>query len=361
MTYSFLTASVSKNVYIRFIDTRSSGWDAIQVKNVLFVDLTQWFGSSSAIPADLLSDPSLLITKYYNGDLSYNLGELIDSKPTKIINHGFNIWNEQWEIGRYNNTTGAKEPGNSDRIRNKTPIEVLPNTTYYRYYKGLSTNTNIYYYDKNNNFIGFETISNTFTTPSNCAYICFFVDSTYGTTYNHDICINLSNATLNGTYKPYIAPSEYTLDTPTYRSAGSVQDTNKKVNIGVVDLSTLHWTYSNNQYSTVGIQTLVKKPSSSAEKPNAISSKYIVVADSGSLDGQMYIGTSGTLYLRDLSQSGTPIGILFYELATPTYQPSTTLPENMSIEQGGSVEIQYDSNNNAPSDMTFEFATNKLA
>lgn len=68
-----------------------------------------------------------------------------------------------------------------------------------------------YAYDADKNYIGTFNL-NSVPTPSNCHYIKFRLTSAYGTTYNHDICINLAwDNSRNGEYEPYELHS-YPLD-----------------------------------------------------------------------------------------------------------------------------------------------------
>jgi hypothetical protein len=110
---------------------------------------------------------------------------------------------------------------------------------------------------------GYTVVSNnTFTFPSNAWYFKFYMTAAYGTTYNNDICINISDASLNGQYKPYVKQtddfSSYgTEEDRTGRSAGSAADRfyvvaknneyfqlRKQKKIGSVDLGDLNWSYS---------------------------------------------------------------------------------------------------------------------
>ena len=62
------------------------------------------------------------------------------------------------------------------------------------------------FYDINKTFVSSDAnyYSNSeITTPSNAAFMRFALQSTYGSTYKHDICINLSDPAKNGTYEPY--------------------------------------------------------------------------------------------------------------------------------------------------------------
>lgn len=103
-----------------------------------------------------------------------------------VVRTGVNVWDEQWEVGRYNSTTGAKE--SSSNLRSTNYISVKPSTTYYL---KCSSAVYVYFYKINKEFISRTSASNgTFTTPSDAYYITFYVSGGYGTTYNSDISIN---------------------------------------------------------------------------------------------------------------------------------------------------------------------------
>ena len=119
---------------------------------------------------------------------------------------GFNQWDEEWENGRFNLTTGEKSIGNGLASKNK--IRVLPNTTYYANCgAGYGSALIFLYYDADENLISYEikySLKTSFTTPSNACYVNFnFQSSSAVTTYKNDICINFSDPSKNGTYEPY--------------------------------------------------------------------------------------------------------------------------------------------------------------
>lgn len=107
---------------------------------------------------------------------------------------GFNVWDEQYIV----------KGGN--HIETKNYIEVLPSTDYY-----LKSPTNpgygLRYYDSSLVLISSRYNSGLFTTPSNCKYIKFEISDAYGSVYNHDICLNISQPDTsisphNGEYYP---------------------------------------------------------------------------------------------------------------------------------------------------------------
>lgn len=109
-----------------------------------------------------------------------------------IYKRGFNLWDEEWELGLYNINNGNPVTS-STRIRTKNPIPILPNTTYIK----VTPNNGFQYlvfFDKNMTYVGAQNPgqgNKTFTTPANAYYMHSYTENdTYGTTYNNDISIN---------------------------------------------------------------------------------------------------------------------------------------------------------------------------
>ena len=340
------------------------------IKNYMVIDLTQWFGSTDNIPQEVLDTPSLFFTKYYpNVDyIAYNTGALMSSKPTALISKSFNVWDEEWEVGDLYSATGREASAN-DRIRSKY-IKIAPNTTIFFGLIGSQGGVLPCWYDKNKNFISSKNefaFNNSLVSPPNAEYLRFATGPSYGNTYNHDICINVSNANLNGTYRPYKAPISYPLTLPILRSAGSVQDDVSKVRIGVVDLGTLSWHYETdtNVFSTTGLTGLVKNERACPIISTLyINSGAVSFVSMPNMTFQVYSDTycvvKNTSYSSASDFKTAMSGVyLYYELATPTDQPAITLPEDIAIEKGGTIQATYDNSNQVPADFDFEVAVYK--
>ena len=159
-------------------------------------DLTRMFGQGNE-PATVAEFEALYPQAYY----PYDSGTLLPVRMEGVETVGFNQWDEQWEVGGIDQTTG--EPvSSSTTIRSKNFTPVFPSTDYY--IKAPSA-VIIHYYDADHNQISMLNGSNdrVFTTPAGCRYIKLRAGSAYGATYNHDICINLSDPDHNGEYEPY--------------------------------------------------------------------------------------------------------------------------------------------------------------
>ena len=259
--------------------------DTVQVKSFMVFDLTQMFGAGNE-PSTLDDSRIKWIKDYANEYPEYNIGELISYNGSGIKTVGFNQWDEEWEVGTFNYNTGEVRD-RSDAIRSKNYIPVIPDTSYYitKASNLTSNNYRFMYYDADKTFIGDsgwfpndgvnETYS--FKTSNKCHYMKF--TQVQVSTYNHDICINLSwSGYRNGEYEPYWSRM-LNLPILTYfpdgmKSAGSVRDelTKDKAikRIGVVDLGTLGWYFAeaHNCFYTYGVREYTK------QSPNEVCSKY---------------------------------------------------------------------------------------
>lgn len=162
-------------------------------------DLTQRYGSNEVVEAIIGSDTSKQVERLLQfdsnilKDLTFDAGSMLTVKTALLKSTGYNVWDEQWELGTISQGNGQNQESTT-QIRSKNYIRVIPNSTYY-FYVGAGYNNLDYvyisFYDINKNHI--ETLSNnardTFNIPTNCAYIRFRTLNAYGTTYNHDICI----------------------------------------------------------------------------------------------------------------------------------------------------------------------------
>lgn len=225
-------------------------------KNIVFIDLTAMFGTTIAdyiysleqatAGAGVAFFRKLFPKDYY----PYDAGTL--KSVEGVSSHdmvGFNQWDEEWEVGGIDNTTGQNTTA-SDRIRSKNYIPVLPSTTYY--FK--STNTlGLRLYDADKTFVDSTSQTNlTYVIPANVRFVRFICLNT--STYNHDICINLSDPVKNGTYEPYVKHS-YPLDSTlilrgipklaggklSYDGDRYLPDGTVERRYALVDLGTLNW------------------------------------------------------------------------------------------------------------------------
>lgn len=192
----FTPTATTQNYDLFRFTSESQASDIANFKEGFIVDLTLEFGTGNE-PTDV-NDKRIkrILEKYRPHNTGTYNSTIIESVETK----GFNIWDEEWELGQISSINGGNVASSSN-IRSKNYIEVLPNTTYYiKQPKGYV----LYLYDKDKNFIGYaDRGGNTlYDIPNGVFFIRFVMYSTYGTTYNHDICINRSGER-NGEYVPH--------------------------------------------------------------------------------------------------------------------------------------------------------------
>ena len=185
-------------------------------------DLTLDFGSAIADHAYTLESGTagagiawLKANGFFTKDYyAYNAGSLESVVTSEHITTGFNQWDEEWELGYINLTTGQNANA-STTIRSKNYINVLPNTNYYFMCGSVALDCfRICWYDADKNFISsnsnFQDTNVVKKSPANAYFMRFYL-ANYGTNYNNDICINFSDPSFNGQYVPHRKHS-YPLD-----------------------------------------------------------------------------------------------------------------------------------------------------
>lgn len=113
-----------------------------------------------------------------------------------------NLFNEDWEVGGINDTTGLPN-SETNKIRSKTFSSIKGGATCY---VGSSKNIRVLFYASDESFI-LETaniMNSTFTTPVNCSLFKIRGTVDYGTTYSDDIIICYGSSASE--YVPHFDP-----------------------------------------------------------------------------------------------------------------------------------------------------------
>lgn len=336
--------------------------ESYALKDKQIFDLTQMFGSAVADyiygleTATAGAGVALFHTMFPETYYPYNAGELVSVQTSGRKTVGFNLWDEVWESGNISSNTGANIV-TTLQIRSKNYIRVMPNTTYYFKSVAKSGGGYAYYYDGNKAFVvgGISIARNSsFTTPAGVCYMRFVEGQSYGTTYNHDICINISDPSRNGTYEPYSGHT-YPLDStltlrgipvltdgvPAYDGDKYAPDGTVTRRYGIVDLGTLTWTKNDVTQGTLfrTIQSYVK---GGAANTHFICPKYVTTTNANRAEGTIssgattYIDIIDSTYADAAAFKAAMSGVyLVYELATPTTETAAPYQE---IQIAGSTE-----------------------
>lgn len=316
----------NNNRYYFFSNINNTDWKSsfvilptsgltINADNIVIsiVDLTAIYGTGNepATVQQFLADYPM-----YNSYVEYTEGDIINAAVSSVDSVGANIWDEEWEIV-------------NERLLSKNLISVIPNTTYYG---KVRLGYDVLYHDINGDVIGnweWHSINNLhFTTPSNCYFIKFQCTAEYGTTYKHDICINVSDTNFNGTYEPY-KHNNYPIPSSIQALEGYgwgvnescynyIDFENKKFvkKVGRVDLGELTWIYEGNVFGANLLSVGDKGLSTKYERVDT-------VATENQPNNTIQVRT-GIVYIKDTAYTDATAfkaamsGVyLYYELATP--------------------------------------------
>lgn len=361
--------------------------DTVQIANVGLIDLTLDYGSTIAdsIYAMEQATPGAgvayvrerLPLDYY----AFNAGELKAPSVSGVEVTGFNAWDEEWEVGGFN-ADGTKNSA-TGQIRSKNYIPVLPNTSYYGRPNSYMRK---YYYDASKTFLGRSSYNDTnpFTTPNDCYFIMFEFSAVYGTTYKNDICINLSDPSRNGEYRPYQHES-LSIPSTTLNGVGTAQDYIEAVEVGEndysliktakileIDLGSINWSLADGVFYSTSV------PNKARVNQGVLCAKYANPYTTNTslvnMSDKTIQNRSDTdeLYIKDSAYSDTASfktamsGVtLAYEAATPT---QTTIAEHLTLaevsllaENGGIIGIVNANGDIVQPDLTVTTVINKSA
>ena len=342
--------------------------ETIQAKNIMLIDLTAMFGSTIADYIYTLEQATagsgiakLKSWGFFTKDY-YAYSEPTFKHVSGLTSHkmvGFNQWDEEWEL---------RTVSGNQCVKSKNPIHVFPDTTYY--FKAPAQ-ASIDVVDKNGTYLSYISSkqNQTFKTPKDCEYIKFTMVSGYGTTYNHDICINFHyDGERDGEYEPYKVHS-YALDDDvvlmgipqldsdnnlvyygdTYSSDGNVNHRMSIVDLGTLDFTlatsgnNVFWANLNGARNDTGVGNI----------PNLICTNYIpTTAKYSSAWANVTADKIITLaydvarvFIRDSAYSDATAfntamsGVyLVYELATTTTESADAYQNPQIVDNWGTEE-----------------------
>lgn len=338
---SFFTTIAELGDYKSYIFGFARGGENsfIKVSLVNLIDLTQMFGAGNepATYEEFLSRKPKVADEY-----AYNEGTIVSNKVEAIKTSGVNLWDEQWEQGSLD-AKGLPVKATAS-IRSKEFNRCLPNCEICFSCQSAAAKL-IYWYDVNKAFISRYEIPNSAsiygvtTSPAN-AY--FFKVRNDKSTYNNDICINVSDPAINGQYFPYekheldlswvkeIKDAEgVKLFEDGMKSAGTAFDEvtkNKAVKrLGSVDLGTLPWNtswwdgdgrlYVNLENKKVGRKNIVYPLGPNYEHDGALINTIGICGNNG--NNYIYVGDAKTHSSASEFISSLSGVYAYYELAEP--------------------------------------------
>lgn len=334
------------------------------------IDLTQRYGNNDVVNTIIGTDASTQVARLLAfdpeilKDLSYDAGTLVPSKTAKLLSVGVNQWDEEWELGYYDVSSNGAFRERSDGICSKRgeKFPLIPAATYScELPTDNSPSATILFFDKSDILLSYVTKLNgqTFTAPKNAEYYIFYMNQ-YGTTYNHDICINVSDPNINGKYYP---SKRTPVTLPNYEGHGILKvvdgkvvadgtelypDGNSKKRFSVVDLGTLTWAYDsdNNQTFNAALDVSRGNP--------FICPLYVFAGDVGvgDLTDKTGLTRNGVLYLKNVSYTDAATfksamsGVyLVYELATEEDITTSVFQSTFPVEQGGTLQFLDEDDN----------------
>ena len=258
---------------------------------------------------------------------------------------GINQWDEKWAKGSINYDGSITQPGT---IYGTSYIRCLPNTTYYS-----NVILRFAYYDANKTFLFRDENNGTVhIIPSNARFFRITMPGVYGSTYNHDICINFSNPNVNGNYYPY---EQDTLDIDfegngvgTAHDELDVEEGKKYQRMNTIDMGDIVWSVNPSQPNCFrGMISNIKQIASGV--PNLICEDYETDTQNSATANDMKISVftnTNIVFVHDNSFNEDATAFrqamvgqkLTYELAEPIVTDVEIPKDTIKVWNGGSME-----------------------
>lgn len=245
-----------------------------------------------------------------------------------LYNQIGNFWDEQWEVGTLNDTTG--QPASSTtQIRAKNFSPCKGGASYY-VKVGSGNAIRVFWYDASYNYLGqTQNIQNSTTTaPDNASYLKIRGTNAYGTTYGNDISINCPST--DTAYHAYVAPTVYPVTWQT--EAGTVYGCLVNPVTGVMKITWMDFYFDGSvSVANVGYSSSVQKYYTTVVNPltytgiNSVASNAHIISDkflgkTGVEEGHCYLSASGTIIVAILPDQT----ITTKEQATTWFQNNPT-------------------------------------
>lgn len=352
--------------------TGGAALNSFTITDFQLFDLTKMFGSTIADYIYNLGNvngysffKNLFLKDYY----PYDAGSIVSVKTSASKMIGVNL------LDSTNIFQGNFDSYGQAYIYNVVTgfIRVLPNTRYYerKRFQTSGCYVRLYKADKTTYTSINKYVSSDFdfTTAADTAYVRLMWYKNTGITttdvIDADCCLNVYDASINGTYVPYVK-SEYALSNTELRGIPKLDANNKlyydgdeytadgtvKRKYGIVDLGTLSWTKRNTstghwRFTTQDIP--IKWNSASDAVGNMVCPRYQSVSASNTWNGITGISSHTTmtqLLVCDETYSDAAAfktamsGVyLIYELATPTMESATPYTQAQKCYPNGTEEF----------------------
>ena len=333
---------------------------------VMYFDLTLMFGPGNE-PESYVEFARLFPNTYY----AYNAGTYVSSRSSKLVNIGYNQFDEVLEGNGIKTSTGLNE-SSVNCFRTKNFTKVIPGYTYICEYNGASLGGSmfIYEYDNSQNFIkmtpSYDGAPKEVVLTSNTHYIrmhWYKADSNWASnTPSQSVAQVAIYIKWDRTGYEAYNKKEYTLPDVLLRSAGSAYDTitpdgTLTRNIGTYDLCDLLGTQSvaANGCIQIGVSTLgVKANTSYLTIANVTSEKYRTANYSETYGAQVknsiafvnnVIAVQDDAFIgKTAAEVKTYLGNLNiqFELATPVESQVTSFTQNIEVDDYGTMEFVSD-------------------
>lgn len=330
----------------------------LYVKNVMVIDLTAIFGAGNE-PSTVDEFKAWLVKVGKMAKVTddipyfpYDAGSTFTSLP--IVASSRNLWDEECELGSISIATGALVPSTTS-IRSKNFCEITGNTVALCNASGIYSNNRIIMvlYDKDKQLVDFWAFNATFPVRivnivSGAKYFKLSFDTAYGSTYNHDICINISDA-LNGTYTPHQSQRFPLVISSPLHGIGDVRDIMRYSDHGItrkygsIDFGSLAIsTYD----ASAGVFIATFAASMGRDRTRILCAKYTTsnvyfgtmpdksIGGVGGVSSIFFIKDSDFIGKTNAEVKAALTGIpLYFELATPTFE-LVTLPKLPAYRDG---------------------------
>ena len=270
------------------------------------------------------------------------------------------VWDEEWDVGSINDSTGQNQSG--ENVRSKNYIPIVPNMSYY-FYVGNGSAMRLFFYDADKNFLNYiNTGSVSFTAPENAYYCRFRSFNVYGGTYLSDISINYPST--DHDYHAYDGDTYSVTFTDQGTVYGGTYDfVSGKLRVTWASLTlngTDRWSGTPNSGWYTQVNSLVKLPSASEYADAMLSDRFPVgIVTNGYLFGYVdpqneYPGKNWIYYMNTDFTKSSQVSAYFadnptqvvYKLATPleyTLSPQqlTTLLGANSVFGSGPITLTF--------------------